>query len=376
MSGKQTTRPRVDGRQLGLGALALAAPLLLSSARLVAQQMAAQQVGTHGAITAQDSLPVFHTRIDSLLGVLNRATVMSPQSVQALAMMQELLTAAAIAGGGQVSKLFVSGSISNAYLHNPADGTRFLATILPKGWLGVTLDAYGTEQLTDNGFIVRYTQYPAVFAVEPNSPAGVAGILVRDTVIAFNDADLRGGAINLTQLEQPGKVLKVQVVRAGQSRVFTIRIETAPSEYAQARLKSLDSLTRELVAASPPTADPNRVLAPAPSGRVGFVLPNVAPGAWGATLQELNPERGKPFGEPKGLLVTSADSATLAFRMVGLRQWDVVLQIDKRPVASYDDFQIALRQHPAGQPIELLISREHKRKTLKLDPSRWPPGSD
>src|SRR5580700_1876662 len=107
MSGRLKSGLRMERRQLGLGALALAAPLLLANSPLIAQQTAPQQVGTHGPTMTQDSLPLFRIRIDSLRGVLDRAPGPSPQSVQALAMMEDLLRAAAMAGGGQASKLFV-----------------------------------------------------------------------------------------------------------------------------------------------------------------------------------------------------------------------------------------------------------------------------
>ena len=200
---------------------------------------------------------------------------------------------------------------------------------------------------------------------------------VGDSVVAFNDLDLRSAALNLTQLEQPGKSLKIQIVRDGQTKVFPLLIEAAPPEYAQARLRDLDSVTRALVAASPAALDMARPQTAVMQFRVttpgpGVVLPGAVNGFWGASLQDLNPDRGKPFGESKGLLVTLADSATPAFRM-GLRQWDVVLQVDKRPVASFNDLKNVLGHHPAGQPIEVLISRDHKHKTLKIDPGHGLP---
>jgi len=343
------------------------AALFFGGTRVVAQQSGSQQVGVRGSvITGQDSLAVIRSRVDSLLGVLARTSA-SAEYAQARETMLELLRDAAFGGGGGTSRLFVSASISNAFQRDPDSGMRMLSAIMPKGWLGFTLDAYSTEQLSEDGQVLRYAQYPSVVAVEPNSPAERAGIVVQDTVVAFNDMDLRNGAINLTQLEEPGRVLKVQIIRDGQSRTFSMHVEAAPPGYAQNRLRKTDSLVADLVATSVPSSPRIGPLMPPPSvvNSLVFVVP--VPGAWGASLMELNSESGKPFGATAGLLVNSADSGTPAFKM-GLRQWDVILQVDKRPITTYDDFRMALRQHPSDKPIEMLVLRDHTKKVLALNP--------
>jgi len=86
-----------------------------------------------------------------------------------------------------------------------------------------------------------------------------------------------------------------------------------------------------------------------------------APGepALGLSGRTLTPEVAQQLGvrEQRGVLVTAVHDGSRA-EAAGVKEGDVISQIDHRPVASVEDLRQALRRHPAGAPVLMLVQRD------------------
>src|SRR5205085_144551 len=87
--------------------------------------------------------------------------------------------------------------------------------------------------LTPDGMHVRYCDYPVVVSVQGGSPAQRAGLEAGDTIVAYNDLDLRSGTeIAFDRLFVPDSTVRVSVRREGRTLTLPVVVGRLPSEMA------------------------------------------------------------------------------------------------------------------------------------------------
>ena len=166
-----------------------------------------------------------------------------------------------------------------------------------RGQLGIALQDL-TPQLAE-AFGLDQRRGAVVSQVIADSPAERAGLHPGDVIVAVNGKPLRGASQlrNAVGLHRIGEVIELGIVRDGRPR--TLRLEVA--EAAQASVSLVDG---------------------------GDIDPRLA----GARLRDL--DASHPLhGRIRGVLVSEAERGSPAWGN-GIRQGDVILSINRRPVGS------------------------------------------
>ena len=79
----------------------------------------------------------------------------------------------------------------------------------------------------------------------------------------------------------------------------------------------------------------------------------------GIAGRSLTPALARELGvdTPRGVLVQQVEDGGRA-QTAGITAGDVILEVDRKPVADVADLQQALKRHPAGTPLLVLVHRE------------------
>ena len=93
----------------------------------------------------------------------------------------------------------------------------------------------------------------------------------------------------------------------------------------------------------------------------------------GLQLQNLDPDLARYLKIPgkKGLLVKAVEADSPATRS-GIKKEDVLLSIEKRPLASVSDFNQVLRDYPVDATVHLTVLRRGKKMTIALTTRVYP----
>jgi Do/DeqQ family serine protease len=165
------------------------------------------------------------------------------------------------------------------------------------------------------------------------SPAERAGIRVGDIITALNGERVEDGNSlrNRVAATQPGTEITVSVLREGKEQQFKAALGELSPEAAQNERES-------------PQGSEN-----APSGEQS--------GKLGLGLQPLTPEtkRQLQVNADRGLVVTEVDPDGPAAE-AGIRERDVILEINRQPVGSFEDVQAAL-ERSGDRPVLVLMQR-------------------
>lgn len=177
------------------------------------------------------------------------------------------------------------------------------------------------------------TRGAIVSSVLPGSPAEKAGIRVGDVVTALNGERVEDGNSlrNRIAATQPGTEITVSVLREGKEQQFKAVLGELSPEAAQNERQN-------------PNGGEN-----APSGEQS--------GKLGLGLQPLTPEtkRQLQVNAERGLVVTEVDPDGPAAE-AGIRERDVILEINRQPVGSFEDVQSAL-ERSGDRPVLVLMQR-------------------
>jgi serine protease Do len=88
---------------------------------------------------------------------------------------------------------------------------------------------------------------------------------------------------------------------------------------------------------------------------------------FGLTVGDLTPELAKGLGVPNGQgVVVMRVAPGGAADEAGLRQGDVILEVDRSPVKTRDAFQTALRQRREGKSLLLLVRRRDTTRYIAM----------
>ncbi len=197
-----------------------------------------------------------------------------------------------------------------------------------RGSIGVTFNAkpnpalarvYG---LNDGGVVLS--------GVSPNSPAEAAGLKTGDAIVAIDGKPIKNGDDLVSEISsrKPGSKVKLNFVRGGKSDSATVTV--------QDRMKLFgDQTGDESDSADSGTPADSKI---------------------GVTVRPLTPELSQRLEVPAGRGVIVQDVKPGSFAEdIGLGRADIILEINRQPVNSEDDFRRIQTQLKSGQDVALLV---------------------
>ena len=256
-----------------------------------------------------------------------------------------------------------------AYVENQPSRARV------KGYLGVTFDGPWAESGRSAERVIRFYQYPRIALVEAASPAERAGVVVGDTLLALNGADVREREVSFTKLLVPNSRVTMRVRRDGSARDLRVTVGETPEYYV-----------RRLTPVAP-RAPMVAGTAPAPPGQTGQVrvyggsaarrpMPAPEPQGFvywfgndalaGARLETVSGGLARALAVSEGVLVIRTAPGSPAYES-GLREGDVVTHVGSTKVRSVNELQQRIAS-TTGDDIRLKIVRDRKSREVRL---RW-----
>ncbi len=189
-----------------------------------------------------------------------------------------------------------------------------------RGWIGVyiqeiTEDLQQSLELKDrNGVLVA--------DVVKGSPAAKAGIHRSDVIVRFDGKPVHKAEElpRLVAVTPVGKKVDVEVIRDGDHKTLELKVGVLKEKAVEGG----GSTTHD----------------------------------FGITLQEVTPELADSLGlgKEKGLVVSDIDQDGPAWE-AGIRRGDVVLEVNRKEVATLDDFRKAITKRDKERPTLFLVKR-------------------
>jgi len=249
----------------------------------------------------------------------------------------------------------------------------------PLFWLsGVTPSYIGVGfQDVDQGRMkalnLREERGVEITSVDPESPAGKAGLQVGDVILEYNGQRVESSAsfIRLVRETPAGREVKLTLSRGGQP--VTVALSTAPRRERFRIPRGGDDLRVEI----PPFEAPDiRIVMPdAPRAYMSW-----RNGLLGVETEALEGGLAEFFGVKEGLLVRSVGPGTAAEK-AGLKAGDVIIRIDNERVAKAGHITAYLRSNREKRTFTLTVVREKREISLPVTvevpeaPERRPRGS-
>jgi serine protease Do len=191
-----------------------------------------------------------------------------------------------------------------------------------RGWLGVSLQPLTPELATSFG--VKDVKGALVADVSPDSPAAGAGLKTGDVITELNGKKIDDPAAvaRAVGLAKPGDTSRVTVWRDRQQTTLDVKLGEAPAE---------------------------RVASASDTGGSSSGL--------GLTVQPVTPDiaRQLELKDTAGVVVTRVDPEGAAGE-AGLQRGDVIVEIDRKPVKSPEDFE-KLTAQAAGKRLLMRVQR-------------------
>ncbi len=211
-----------------------------------------------------------------------------------------------------------------------------------RGYLGVMLQPL-TPELAKEFKVSDHQNAALVGEVTANSPAADAGLKEGDVIVEFNGKqfnDVRQLRLIAAQTT-PGTKVPVKVIRDGKEKTVTVKLGELP-------VKTL-----------------------AKGGRPGETPGTKRDLLEGVEVTDLDPRTRQQFNIPenvRGALVIAVDPSAPAAE-AGLREGDVILEVNRKPVTKADD-AIELSRGPAGDRVLLRVWSQGGAHYVAVDSGR------
>ena len=201
-----------------------------------------------------------------------------------------------------------------------------------RGQLGVGIQDVTSDLASSFG--LKEVRGVIVTSVSPNSPAERAGIKQGDVIVSFNGVNVNDGNELRNRVAQtaPGAQASVGIVRNG------FQAQTVNVALAEFQAKTETSTDEKSKSNSAVAAQEDKL---------------------GLSLESLTPQVAQRFGiegASKGLVVTNVRAGSPA-EDAGLRQGDVILQVNRQDVRTADEVKNAVAAKANKGNVLLLINR-------------------
>jgi serine protease Do len=190
-----------------------------------------------------------------------------------------------------------------------------------RGWLGVMIQRI-TPELKDK-FKLKERKGALVAGVTSGGPAEKAGIKRGDVIVSFDGKEIKEmeDLPYIVASTPVGKAVEVRIIRKGKEKKIKVKI---------------GELEAEKAAKGPEDAKPY----------------------FGLTVEEITPDMANRMGlqDVSGVLVVQVASGSAAAD-AGIRNGDVIVEVDQVPVKDPQEFNQKMAGYRAGDTVLLLIRR-------------------
>ena len=207
-----------------------------------------------------------------------------------------------------------------------------------RGMLGVTIQTVTADVAANLG--LPAARGAIVSSVSPGSPAEAAGLKRGDVIVALNDQPVvdSNALRNQVASTAPGSNVSLTLLRDGRETKVQLRLTELPARTAEGEAE-------------------------------GSVPDSGGSGRFGLTLEPLTPDVASRLGlgaNEQGLVVTRIDPAGSASE-AGVRQGDVIQEVNRQPVRTVQEFNAAT-QRSGARPVLVLLNRRGNVIYLTLRP--------
>jgi serine protease Do len=189
-----------------------------------------------------------------------------------------------------------------------------------RGWLGVYVQKVTPEIASSFG--LKENEGALVSDLAPDGPAEKAGIKRGDVVVEFNGKKVKdvSDLTNLAAETAPGSDVDVKIVEDGKTKTIKVKLEEFPDQKAQ-----IENEVRENL---------------------------------GIRVKKLTPEIAKRFNfdQDDGVIISNVQQGSAAGD-AGLKPGDIILEIDKKPINTLDNYSEALENVKSGDTALFLVKR-------------------
>ncbi len=205
-----------------------------------------------------------------------------------------------------------------------------------RGWLGVGIQEVTVELASKFG--IKETDGVLVNDVFENEPAARAGLKPGDIIGKVNGVRVESpaGLSRAVAGLVPGTKVELDIIRNGEPRQLMVDLGERKEEAITAAIPA-------------PTPQPELKL--------------------GLNVQDLTPELVEKFKlkDQKGVLISKIEPGSTAQEQ-GLREGDLIKEVNRQAVTSAEEFKTAIAQIKAGDSVLLRVARENRAFYSVLNP--------
>jgi len=203
-----------------------------------------------------------------------------------------------------------------------------------RGWLGIMIQDITPELAKSFG--IKSDKGVLISDVVKGSPAEKAGLMRGDVILRFDGKEIEN-AHKLSQLAAatpPGTRAKVDLLRNGKEKTFSLKVGTMPEEAQKITSPEKES-------------------------------------DWGMMVQELTPQIARQLGldpQTTGVVISNIREGSPAAE-AALRPGDLITEVNRAAVKNLSEYQQALQKVKKGDHLLLLIKRNAGAFYAVLTPS-------